>query len=297
MTIGSCLSLPELASRYHVADVCGGSIAWFSTKECGRQNFREHTSGISCFQVQLIISGEASLAWDKQNVTLGACDLIFLTPFQSANCNLPDNVVSEGLLIEPHFYESLRVRSVGSDTPLSEAPLTGCRVYHLSPEKSRELIGLFHQIRLAIRMCHAYKMEMVASLAHVCLLFISELPYKESLLTRDFKHKENIFRIFMHLASVNFRSERTLQFYADKLCISSTYLSRIVKELSGNTVCEHLALLTFTEACNLLRHTDKSISEISFILHFNDQSAFANFFKLHAGMSPNAYRRKDSSND
>jgi AraC family transcriptional activator of pobA len=286
------LSLPELAARYHIKDVCGGSVAYFSSVESGRKDLRAYTNRISCYELQLICQGDARIRIADKWHNLGAGDLVVLTPYQPVDFVLPEGVETKGLLLETHFYESIAVREQGSDTPLPAIPHTAGMVYHLEGERLEELGDLFSQVRRAIRMPHIYKLEMVGSLMHACLLFISELPYEGNTVTRDFKHKENIFRIFMHLANNNFREQRQIQFYADKLCISPTYLSRIVKELSGNTVGEHLALLTFNEACSMLRHSSKTIGEISMELAFNDQSAFTYFFKQHAGVTPNAYRNR-----
>ena len=41
----------------------------------------------------------------------------------------------------------------------------------------------------------------------------------------------------------------------------------------------------------LLKTTDMTMIEISEELNFNDQSAFTNFFKQKAGMTPLAYRK------
>jgi AraC-like DNA-binding protein len=109
--------------------------------------------------------------------------------------------------------------------------------------------------------------------------------------THDLKHKENIFKIFIHLAARNFRKERQVRFYADNLNITPTYLSRVVKELSGNTVYGYLSNFLYNEICMLLKTTDMTMIEISEELNFNDQSAFTNFFKQKAGMTPLAYRK------
>ena len=86
-----------------------------------------------------------------------------------------------------------------------------------------------------------------------------------------------------------------INFYADQMNITSTYLSRIVKEVSGNTVNGYLQSFLYGEACKLLRMTDMTIGEISFELNFKDHSAFTNFFKMKSGVSPKEYRNKEKS--
>lgn len=284
------LSLPELAARYHISEVYGASVAYFSSEESGIHDLRAYSNRISCYELQLIREGEAHVSIGENSMTLREDDLLVLTPFQPVDCLFPEGVVTEGLLIESSLYDDLS--QVANDIPMRDLPSTSTFVYHLSEKRAVEFSGILQQIRRAIRMGHIYKLEMIRSLVHVCLLFLNELPYDENILTNDFRHKENIYKIFLHLAHNNFRQERQVQFYADKLNITSTYLSRIVREISGNTVGWLLNLLTFNEACNLLKSTDKTIGEISIELNFSDQAAFTNFFKQHAHMPPNTYRKE-----
>lgn len=292
MSYHPALSLPELAARYKISELCGASVAYFSSDEAGVHDLRNFTNRISCYELQLFCEGNATVRVAGQTHCLKPGDLIVMTPYQAADCSFPDGLVTEGLLIDAHFYEEARVRDLGLDTPLNEAPQTSFMVWHLDEHRRAEFAGLLQQIRHAIRTEHLYKMEMLRSLVHVCLLFVSDLPFKTGALGADVRHKENIFKIFLHLAVNNFRTERQIQFYADKLCVSSTYLSRVVKEVSGNTVGDLLALLTYNEACNLLLYSDKTVGEISYELHFHDQPAFTHFFQQHSGTTPLRFKRE-----
>lgn len=289
------LSLPELATRYHISDIYGATIAYFSSEEGGRSDLRAVTDRICCYEMNLITEGTATvtIAGKEHKLTKGS--LLILTPYQPATCNFNADVVSEGLLIDRLFYDSIPATAMETDAQVPGIPSRYNTVYQLKPGQIEELGGIFQQIRKAIHYIHLYKLEMVSSLVHICKLYISELPYDKSVLTPDFKHKENIYKIFLHLAETNFKQERQIQFYADKLSISTTYLSRVVKEISGNTVNDHLTRRVFHEACNMLKTTDKTIGEIAFKLGFKDQSAFTNFFKLHAKVSPKGYRNDISA--
>lgn len=286
------LSLPELAARYHIADLFGASVAYFSSAEGGESNLRAFTNRISCYEVQLIREGSAYVKIGENQITLHSGDLLALTPFQPVECIFPKDIVTEGLLIESQFYENILSSGFDHDISMRNIPSKTTFVYHLDEARTAELSGIFQQIRKAIHYVHIYKAEIIRSLVHVCLMYISELPYDTSLITRDFRHKEKILKIFLYLASKNFKTQRQIQFYADKLNITTTYLSRVMRELSGSTVNNHLTMLTYEEACNLLKTTDMTVGEISDELGFRDQSAFTNFFKLHAACSPKAYRDK-----
>ena len=125
---------------------------------------------------------------------------------------------------------------------------------------------------------------------YVCKTLVAETSHTNTSEPYDYSHKENVFKIFLHLAANNFRQYRQINYYADRLCITNTYLSRIVREVSGKTVNYYLTQMVYDEACRLLTTTDKPLGEIAFDLNFKDQSAFSNFFKTKAMMTPSTFR-------
>ena len=97
---------------------------------------------------------------------------------------------------------------------------------------------------------------------------------------------------FLIELSQNFRKERSVQFYADRLHISPKYLSGIIREVSGKYASQWIEEAVINEAKHLLDNTSLSIQEITNELHFCNQSFFGKFFKEHTGYSPKNYRKK-----
>lgn len=95
---------------------------------------------------------------------------------------------------------------------------------------------------------------------------------------------------FLTLAEKYASSERETFFYADRLCLTSKYLSRLVKEKTGRTAKEIILNYVSLQARTMLLGTDLSIQQISDALHFPSQSVFGKFFKKANGLSPREYR-------
>jgi AraC-like DNA-binding protein len=165
-------------------------------------------------------------------------------------------------------------------------------VFHLDETKTASFFQSLDNIRRSIQLPHLYKGEIIKYQIHILQLMLAELISGNGVDTHDLKHKDNILKIFLHLASRNFKKERQIQFYADRMNMTSTYLSRVVKELTGHTVFSYLSHFLYNEICIQLKTTEKTISEIADELNFNDQSALTNFFRTKAGMSPLSYRKK-----
>jgi AraC-like DNA-binding protein len=73
---------------------------------------------------------------------------------------------------------------------------------------------------------------------------------------------------------------------AEKLHVSSRYLSDLLKQETGKTTLELIHLFLISEAKNLLMQGDQNISEIAFQLGFENANYFSRLFKKEVGMTP-----------
>ncbi len=104
--------------------------------------------------------------------------------------------------------------------------------------------------------------------------------------------QEELFEKFIALVFKHSSTNRDVKFYADKMCISTRYLSSLVQNMTGQTPKVIISHRCIQEIKRMLRTTNDSIQEIAFQLHFPDQSFFSRYFKKHTGMSPMDYRNK-----
>ena len=102
---------------------------------------------------------------------------------------------------------------------------------------------------------------------------------------------KTVFNGFISLVSEFHTQERGVAFYADKLCLTPKYLSRLVKSASGKSAPEWIDTYIILEAKNMLKYSDIPIKEIVNRLHFPNQSTFHKFFKAHTGLTPLRYRK------
>ena len=101
-----------------------------------------------------------------------------------------------------------------------------------------------------------------------------------------------VFEQFIALVSEYHCTERGMAFYADRLCLTPKYLSKLIKQASGKSAPDWIDDFVILEAKNLLKYTNLAIKEIVYKLHFPNQSVFYKFFKSHTGMTPTEYRKK-----
>ena len=276
-------NLEEFANKYQLTDIFGAYAAYFSvgfTQPTGvdvLHHFKEMVQQRTLFTKLLLIrKGTATVVINEQDErkTLNADSLLVMT--------------SRHVINEIELTPDFEAECVLVDTDMVDENT----IYHLTEEKHKSVSDVFNIIHNIVRHQHINKVEMIQSMFNVLRLILEELPYEERSISHDFKHKKEVYEIFLHHLYRNFRKERQIRFYASNMNVSTAYLSRLVKEISGSTINEHVTSLIYKEACNLLSHSDMSIGEIADALSFSDQSALTNFFKMRAGMTPLAYRNK-----
>lgn len=103
---------------------------------------------------------------------------------------------------------------------------------------------------------------------------------------------EKIFTAFIRLVEQNYRQERRVGWYGRQLCITSKYLSEIIRQVSRRTPNEWIDNYVIMELRVQLANTTKSVKEIAHEMNFPNQSSMGKFFKDHVGMSPLTYRKK-----
>jgi AraC-like DNA-binding protein len=102
--------------------------------------------------------------------------------------------------------------------------------------------------------------------------------------------RNETFVNFLAILEANFHRPLGVEFYAEKLFMSSRNLNLICQNIVNQSVSELIETRKLTEAKNLLMTTNKSISEIGFELGYNDKSYFSNVFKKKSGQTPTEFR-------
>lgn len=82
----------------------------------------------------------------------------------------------------------------------------------------------------------------------------------------------------------------TIEELAETLGVSASYLSRLFKKETGDSVSAYIRRQKIEMAQNLLRYSDYSLIDIANRLSFSSQSHFIQQFRELTGMTPKRYR-------
>ena len=100
------------------------------------------------------------------------------------------------------------------------------------------------------------------------------------------------FKNFLKILEENFRRPLGVDFYAEKLFMTSRNLNLICQHILQQSVSEIIETRKLIEAKNLLISTEKSISEIGFELGYNEKAYFTAVFKKKSGQTPSEFREE-----
>ena len=99
-----------------------------------------------------------------------------------------------------------------------------------------------------------------------------------------------LFNRFMMLLEKDYKISRDVNYYAEKMNISSKYLTNIVNQVTGHppkTIIDQYVILQLKLH---LKRSTQSIKEMAWEFHFADVSFFCRYFKKHTGLTPQQIR-------
>jgi AraC family transcriptional activator of pobA len=99
-----------------------------------------------------------------------------------------------------------------------------------------------------------------------------------------------LINMFKKMVSNEPFPKRPVAYYAGKLGLSEAYLHELSKQNTGLTPGQIIRKEIALEAKRQLAHTDSTVAEIGYKLHFDDPSYFGRFFKRETGYSPKTFR-------
>jgi AraC-like DNA-binding protein len=177
-----------------------------------------------------------------------------------------------------HVNLSRRYYNFGLHSMSESAMETGLTMYHLIKEELNQPD-------------YEYKKDVIQRYCEIWILKNLSRVQDEEVpeIRKPVGRKEQIFNDFLALLEQYYTQERSISFYADRMCLTPKYLSTIVKEVSGKHGMQWIDEYVALEAKALLREGTMSVKQVSDKLNFPSQSMFGRFFKKMTGYSPKQY--------
>lgn len=242
----------------------------------------------------LVTNGTAQLTNENHTYELHPHHLAALTPStKSILLHTSSDFQLTALYMNPSYFDSLP-----DGQPLYEqlARYLGHSQLPVFPLENQQTHYLKTTLSLFSQWQEDSSIYQDNLLRHLCCFILLQLADISGKANHDMpdcvKRSTEIFRLFKKTLMGNYRKRHDITFYAENLHISTTYLSRIVKKITGHTVHFHISELLCADARKLLDCTDLDVKEIAEQLGFSDQSVFGKFFMRKTGFSPLKFRTR-----
>ena len=263
--------------------------------------FKDHLEDIpmktdarKCNFFQVVITQNHNVDVVVDNVAFSAMDdsITFMAPLQMLSTDVK-SIENSGLGYMLVFIPKFLRLGISDFELLQKFPFFNVNhspVYFLNENKDR----FFHLMEMIYNLFQDYSEENLEILRSYLTILLFES--RKSFLKGDIqnsvtsRHNEIAFSFENQIKSSS-NKRKPLEYYADKLNISTIYLAECVKKATGKTAKQILSEYVILEATSLLLQSTKTIDEIAYSVGYSSTSNFALFFKKHTGMTPSVYRK------
>jgi AraC-like DNA-binding protein len=167
---------------------------------------------------------------------------------------------------------------------------------HLSDKEKNILFECIQKIQTELQEnIDVHSQYIIVSTVELLLNYCSRF-YGRQMITRSQTNKsiisqiETILNTYFSETNVKEKVLPSVAFLAEKVNLSPSYLSDLLKKETGKNAQEHIHFYLIEEAKTYLINTDKNINEIAYSLGFEYPQYFNKLFKQKTGKTPLEYR-------
>ena len=242
----------------------------------------------------LVVKRSVNQTFNYCDIKLKQNDLVVINPYSFAKINdCSEDLHIIYLMIDSKYMLDFFIKNISYRYIWLNLQNAIFPYITLKGENAMLMYILFEKIAGTLKGKHLHKNEFLELQVKQIIIELSNILDGHKIPQKDkMDRKLYLYLSFILLMMNYFKTNREVSFYAEKLNISATYLSRIVKKLTGNTVMDFIDQMLLVEALYLLSETRESIQEVAEKLNFSDQAAFNKFIRRQINQSPSEFRVK-----
>ncbi|WP_069658763.1 helix-turn-helix domain-containing protein [Arcticibacter eurypsychrophilus] len=167
----------------------------------------------------------------------------------------------------------------------------------LSEKEEKIIVGILQAIQQEYHSnIDKFSQDIIIAQLELVLSY-SERFYNRQFLTRKITNHQILARLeevlgeYFNSDDLVVKGIPTVQYIAETLNVSPSYLSGLLKVLTGQSTQQHIHDKLIEKAKEKLSITALSVSEIAYKLGFEHSQSFSKFFKTKTNLSPLAFRQ------
>lgn len=223
--------------------------------------------------------------------------MTFFSPGQVISTETPEDMAINGwwLVIHPDFIQSYSlakgIKEYGYFTYAVNEAL------HLSDKEEAMMTMLIEQIGQEYRSpIDNYSQDVIVSQIELLLNYANRFYNRQFITRKSASHDlltnlETLLSDYFEHEKVQEMGLPTVQYLSEKLNVSPTYLSDLLRKLTGQSTQQHIHNKLIDKAKQILSTTSLSVSEIAYQLGFEYPQSFNKLFKSKTNVSPLEFRQ------
>ncbi len=156
-----------------------------------------------------------------------------------------------------------------------------------------EIEYYFKKINVEFHKRNIYKQQKIASLINLLYIDLSRIYSEFGLIENKISPTYlRTLRLLEDTIDAFYKTEKSAEFYAEKLNLTPKHLNRIVKSTINKTTSQLISERVILEAKRLIVHSKNSLAAISELLGYEDYAYFSRVFRLKTGVTPISFRKR-----
>jgi AraC family transcriptional regulator, transcriptional activator of pobA len=257
----------------------------------------------SFFQIFFVASGTATHEIAGEVTEAASGHIFFVSPYTIHRVTFPRDSVCYVIYFDANFlYKGGILSEASPEDPNSYRvpemfPFVCQKAsgFKLDEQSSSEVRVLCDRLLVACARKDLFdqaeiRADLTLLLVTVARKFVAEVPFPRHDVALETLHNRHV-RAALTYIKENFDKPLTLTTVADKVHLSETYLTHLLKSETGKSFKPLLEEFRIENAKNLLSYTDLSLKTIAFRSGFLDQIHFGKRFKALTRTTPAQFRK------
>lgn len=205
-----------------------------------------------------------------------------------------ENMLGWGLFFHPDLIRATSLNDKIRDYNFFNYEVS--EALHLSDKEKTILHECVRKIQMELQEnIDVHSQYIIVSTIELLLNYCSRF-YGRQMITRSQSNKtiiaqvEIILKNYIAESKIKEQGLPTVKYLADRVHLSPSYLSDLLKKETGKKAQEHIHFFLIDQAKTYLKNTDKNINEIAHHLGFEYPQYFNKLFKQKTGKTPVEYR-------
>lgn len=237
-------------------------------------------------------AGQCRFAFNGNAYVLSAGDcLIVRRADLIADVSEDDNLRVDVIYVTPDFIEiSTPQSNYGMKGQLA---LFNNPIMHLTPEQQQVCALDFDYIKRRLALGSRHHFHRDAMINAVQCMIIDFFDFHASLYGSakiSSQYADLMERFLQMLERGDYRRNREIGYYADRLCVTAKYLSEVSKSVSGYSANYWINRYTALDISRELRDRNKTFTELTDLYGFSSASYFSRYVQKYLGVSPSELR-------